>query len=60
MMPALAVQAIPDAVAPVIAAVMQQHPGAEPDVLARLIVHELRDLGWHITAKPLPTLRSAS
>jgi multidrug efflux pump subunit AcrB len=51
-MPTTAVQAIPDAVAPVIAAVMQQHPGAEPDVLARLVVHELRDLGWHITAKP--------
>jgi hypothetical protein len=51
-MPAVAVQAIPDAIAPVIAAVMQQHPGAAPDVIARLVVHELRDLGWHITAKP--------
>ena len=52
MMPAAAVQAIPDAIAPVIAAVMQDHPGVEPEVLARLIVHELRGLGWHITAKP--------
>ena len=51
-MPATAVQAIPDAIAPVIAAVMQDHPGADPDVIARLIVHELRDLGWHITPGP--------
>ena len=43
---------IPDAVRAVIAAVMAAHPGASPDMLARLVVAELRDLGWHITAKP--------
>jgi len=59
-MPATAVQAIPDAIAPVIAAVMQDHPGVEPEVLARLIVHELRGLGWHITAKPTTPIWSRS
>lgn len=52
-MPATAVQAIPDAIAPVIAPVMHDHPGASPELLSRLVVHELRDLGWHITAKPI-------
>jgi hypothetical protein len=45
---------IPDAVRTVIASVMTEHPAASPDMLARLVVAELRDLGWHITAKPLP------
>ncbi|MFH9977917.1 hypothetical protein ACH4ND_01390 [Streptomyces sp. NPDC017179] len=59
MMPAAAVHAVPDAIAPVLAAVMQQHPAASPDVLARLVVHELRTLGWHITAtRPAPTRSS--
>lgn len=40
---------IPDAVRAVIASVMQEHPAASPDLLARLVVAELRDLGWHIT-----------
>jgi hypothetical protein len=52
---------IPDAIRAVITAVMEEHPGACPDLLARLIVAELRDLGWHITARPpAPALRSAS
>jgi len=41
---------IPDAIAPILAAVMQEHPTAGPDRLARLAVTELRSLGWHITA----------
>jgi hypothetical protein len=41
---------IPGAVRAVIAAVIQEHPGASPDLLSRLIVAELKDLGWHITA----------
>jgi hypothetical protein len=45
-------QAVPDALAPVLAAVMHDYPAASPAVLARLVVAELRDLGWHITAKP--------
>ena len=49
---------IPDAVRAVIASVMQEHPGATPDLLARLVVAELRDLGWHITAGH-PAPRSA-
>ncbi|MFF9129147.1 hypothetical protein [Streptomyces sp. NPDC014806] len=52
-------QAVPDAVTPVLASVMQEHPGASPDLLARLVVAELRDLGWQITI-PRPALRSAS
>jgi len=40
---------IPDAIAPILAAVMQEHPTADPDRLARLAVAELRSLGWHIT-----------
>ncbi|MBU8549767.1 hypothetical protein IMX12_13205 [Streptomyces sp. Babs14] len=51
-------QAVPDAIAPVIAAVMQAHPAASPALLARLVVAELRDLGWHITAKPHTPTRS--
>lgn len=39
----------PDAVRAVITAVMTDHPAASPDTLARLIVSELRALGWHIT-----------
>lgn len=50
---------IPDAVRAVIASVMQEHPGASPDLLARLVVHELRDLGWQITV-PRPALRRVS
>jgi hypothetical protein len=46
-------QAVPDAIAPVLAAVMQEHPAASPTLLARLVVAELRDLGWHISAKPI-------
>lgn len=46
---------IPDAVRAVIASVMQEHPSASPDLLARLVVTELRELGWHITAtRPAP------
>jgi hypothetical protein len=41
---------IPDAVAAVIAAVIQRHPAASPDTLGRLVVAELRTEGWHITA----------
>lgn len=51
-------QAVPDAIAPVIAAVIAEHPAAGPDLLARLVVAELRDLGWHITAKPISPTRS--
>jgi hypothetical protein len=43
---------IPAAVRAVIAAVMTEHPAASPELLARLVVAELRDLGWHITAAP--------
>lgn len=43
---------IPAAVRAVIAAVMTEHPAASPELLARLVVAELRDLGWHITATP--------
>lgn len=43
---------IPAAVRAVITAVMTEHPGASPELLARLVVAELRDLGWHITATP--------
>lgn len=49
---------IPDAVRAVIASVMAEHPGADPDMLARLVVAELKALGWHITATP--TVRSRS
>ncbi|WP_309049265.1 hypothetical protein [Streptomyces sp.] len=45
-------QAVPDALTPVLAAVIAEHPAAGPELLARLVVAELRDLGWHITAKP--------
>lgn len=45
---------IPDAVCAVILAVIQEHPGASPELLARLVVAELRDLGWHISATPTP------
>jgi hypothetical protein len=40
---------IPDAIAAVVAAVMAKHPAASPDVLGRLVVTELKALGWHIT-----------
>jgi hypothetical protein len=50
---------IPDAVRAVIASVMQEHPGASPDLLARLVVAELRDLGWHITPGPRTTRTEA-
>jgi hypothetical protein len=43
---------IPAAVRAVIAAVMTEHPGASPDLLSRLVVAELKELGWHITATP--------
>jgi len=50
---------IPDAVSAVISAVMQQHPAASPDRLARLIVDELKELGWQITAgRPTTSTRS--
>lgn len=49
--------AVPDAVQAVVAAVMQEHPGAGPALLARLVVAELRDLGWHITPGPAHTAR---
>ncbi|MGP4084153.1 hypothetical protein [Streptomyces sp. KR55] len=50
---------IPDAVRAVIASVMTEHPSASPDMLARLVVAELRDLGWHITAKPTSPRRNS-
>lgn len=53
-------QAVPDAIAPVLTAVMQAHPGAGPELLARLVVTELRELGWHITATPTTSARSAA
>ena len=59
MIPA-AKQAVPDAVQAVLAAVMAEHPAAGPQLLARLVVAELRDLGWHITPGPRPVLRRAS
>ena len=43
---------IPDAVRAVIAAVVAEHPGASPDLLSRLVVAELKQLGWRITAAP--------
>ena len=49
---------IPDAVRAVLTAVMADHPGASPELLARLVVTELRDLGWHITPKPVTPRRS--
>ncbi|MBQ0947676.1 hypothetical protein [Streptomyces sp. RK76] len=51
-------QAVPDALAPVLAAVLAGHPAAGPGLLARLVVAELRDLGWHITATPISPTRS--
>lgn len=41
---------IPDAVSAVVAAVMAKHPAASPEALGRLVVAELRSLGWHIAA----------
>jgi hypothetical protein len=43
---------IPDAVAAVVAAVIEEHPAAAPNRLGVLVVQELRALGWHITAPP--------
>ncbi|MFF3643422.1 hypothetical protein [Streptomyces sp. NPDC002564] len=51
---------IPDAVTAVIAAVMTRHPAASPEVLARLVVAELRTLGWHITPKPHPPVHQTA
>ncbi|WP_157977508.1 hypothetical protein [Streptomyces triticisoli] len=48
---------IPDAVRAVIASVMTEHPNATPDLLSRLVVAELRHLGWHITAARPRTTR---
>jgi hypothetical protein len=50
---------IPDAVRAIIAAVMAEHPGASPDILSRLVVAELRSLGWHITAQPTAPRRAS-
>jgi hypothetical protein len=41
---------IPDAVRAVITSVMTEHPAASPELLARLVVAELKELGWQITA----------
>lgn len=38
---------IPDAVAAVVAAVIEQHPLAGPDAIGRLTVVELAREGWH-------------
>jgi hypothetical protein len=43
---------IPEAVRAVVTAVMTEHPAASPELLARLVVTELRDLGWQIIPKP--------
>ncbi|MFJ3587502.1 hypothetical protein ACIQUY_29400 [Streptomyces sp. NPDC090231] len=38
---------IPDAVAAVVAAVIEEHPLAGPDAIGRLTVAELSHEGWH-------------
>lgn len=38
---------IPDAVAAVVAAVIEEHPLAGPDAIGRLAVAELSREGWH-------------
>jgi hypothetical protein len=45
---------IPDAIAAVIAAVMESHPAASSQRLGRLVTAELRSLGWHIAAPTAP------
>ncbi|WP_405674835.1 hypothetical protein OG292_03090 [Streptomyces sp. NBC_01511] len=39
--------AIPDAVAAIVAAVIQKFPAASPDAIGRLTVNELNRAGWH-------------
>ncbi|MFF2651489.1 hypothetical protein [Streptomyces sp. NPDC058045] len=46
---------IPDAIAAVIAAVRDEHPAASSERLGRLVVAELRALGWHIAAPRIHT-----
>lgn len=46
---------IPDAIRPILAAVMAEHPAASPELLSHLVVAELRALGWHITPTPIAT-----
>ncbi|MCX5209722.1 hypothetical protein OG689_10550 [Kitasatospora sp. NBC_00240] len=41
---------IPDAVAAIVQAVLDGHPGSEPGWRGHLIVEELRSLGWRIEA----------
>lgn len=38
---------IPDAAAAVIASVIEEHPDADPDTVADLVVLELSREGWH-------------
>lgn len=38
---------IPDAVAAVVAAVVEEHPNASADTVGRLTVAELKNAGWH-------------
>ncbi|MGC4946206.1 hypothetical protein ACLQ2N_08365 [Streptomyces sp. DT224] len=38
---------IPDAVAAIVAAVIEDHPNAGPDAIGRLAVAELAREGWH-------------
>ncbi|MER5675804.1 hypothetical protein ABT081_02550 [Streptomyces sp. NPDC002238] len=38
---------IPDAVAAVVAAVVEEHPNASADTVGRLTVAELKQAGWH-------------
>ncbi|MGW4250467.1 hypothetical protein [Streptomyces californicus] len=52
---------IPDAAAAVIATVIEEHPDADPDTVADLVVLELSREGWHwhlghsvMCAPPLP------
>lgn len=42
--------AIPDAVAAIVQAVLDQRPDCDPDRRGHLIVRELRALGWRIEA----------
>ncbi|AQW55260.1 hypothetical protein ACIQPP_05420 [Streptomyces violaceusniger] len=52
MIPSTARSRIPGAVAAVIAAVVAEHPHADPHAIGRLAVHALTDEGWHISAVP--------
>lgn len=45
--PRTELSSIPDAVAAVVAAVIEEHPNASPDTVGRLAVAELKQSGWH-------------